>query len=144
MGKEQKKALVIRITKLLLCSSFIICCVTEICRITTLQFVSTVNYTTCIPSLFAQSVGRSIKNRRRLVNPGKQSKLSGVRASLEDNFCFYSSPISIDLLMLTLIGSFYGESFLEAFSHSSWQINACSRSKLTGNYNTFWGAWGGR
>ena len=100
------------------------------------EFVSTVNYTTCIPSLFAQSVGRSIKKRRCLVNPGKQSKLSGVRVLLEDNFCFYSSPISIDLLMLTLIGSFYGESFLEAFSHSSWQINACTRSKLTGNYNT--------
>ena len=46
------------------------------------------------------------------MNPGKQSKLSGVSASLEDTFFgFYFSPIPIDLLTLTLIGSFHGESF---------------------------------
>ena len=33
------------------------------------------------------------------MNPGKRSKLSGVRASPEDIFFFYSSPISNDHFM---------------------------------------------
>ena len=31
------------------------------------------------------------------MNPGKQRNLSGIRASLGDIFCFFSSKISIDL-----------------------------------------------
>ena len=66
------------------------------------------------------------------MNPGKRSKLFGVRASLEDiSFCFYSSRISIDHLMLMLLDQFTVKVF-EAFSHNLWQINACTRITLTG------------
>ena len=66
---------------------FIICCATEICQITTQQFVSAVNYTICRPSLLVRLVGRFNKNRRRFVNPGKRTRLSGVRTS---HFFFFT------------------------------------------------------
>ena len=58
------------------------------------------NYTTHymrVPLYFRSQWGIPIKNRRHLVNHGKRRKLSGVRASLGDIFCFFSSQISIDL-----------------------------------------------